>query len=208
MDIRTLAAEAKVDGSLLGLLAANLYALAVAWGTGMSLNELMMAYWTQSVAIGLASFLRMLRLQVVQPVGRMRQPRAQQLFIAVFFLVHYGFFHVAYYAFLSTGESAGEPGSTVGYALCAAGFVANHAYSFLRNLAHDARGSPGIGLLMVLPYARIVPMHITIIFAGALGGGAMLLWAGLKIAADLVMHVVEHHVLSHSRAAQAAAIDK
>jgi len=51
---------------------------------------------------------------------------------------------------------------------------------------------------MLLPYARIVPMHITILAGGSLYGGAhaFALFGFLKIIADTVMHTVEHHVLA------------
>jgi hypothetical protein len=50
---------------------------------------------------------------------------------------------------------------------------------------------------MFLPYVRILPMHLTIVFGGLLFGGtlALLLFGVLKTAADAAMHSLEHHVL-------------
>lgn len=203
IESREIAAEARWDGSLLSLLAANVFALAVAWATGMSLRELMLVYWMQSVVIGIASFVRMLCLKRFDSTGLkmgnrpVRPGMAGKLFLAGFFLFHYGFFHAGYLAFLTGGAIPGgdEEGSALGYALCAVGFVLNHGYSLLRNLASDARGRPKLGLLMTLPYARILPMHLTIILGSVLGGGAIYLFALLKVGADLAMHSVEHRML-------------
>ena len=55
-----------------------------------------------------------------------------------------------------------------------------------------------IGELMFFPYARIIPMHLTIIFGGIfLFSGiastfVLILFLGLKTVADLVMHFIEH----------------
>jgi|CXWL01.1.fsa_nt_gi hypothetical protein len=57
-------------------------------------------------------------------------------------------------------------------------------------------------MLMFLPYARILPMHLTILAGGAMtaaGTAAFLLFGGLKLFADALMHTVEHHVLGKGR---------
>jgi hypothetical protein len=47
---------------------------------------------------------------------------------------------------------------------------------------------------MFYPYARIIPMHLTISF-GSLSGDALPLFLVLKTFADATMHIVEHNVL-------------
>jgi len=46
---------------------------------------------------------------------------------------------------------------------------------------------------MFFPYARIIPMHLTIIFGMLLGKGAIVLFLTLKTLADMIMHVLEHN---------------
>ena len=72
----------------------------------------------------------------------------------------------------------------------------------LQNIRRDAAGRPNIGTLMSLPYARILPMHLTIVFGGLFFGGigAFLLFGALKVVADVIMHTIEHHVLAKGRA--------
>ena len=47
---------------------------------------------------------------------------------------------------------------------------------------------------MFWPYARILPIHLTIILGTGVmdGSHALILFLGLKTAADLVMHAIEH----------------
>lgn len=175
----------------------------------MSLRELMLVYWMQSVIIGVSFFLRMLSLERFTTEGMTMngKPVATsargKVHVALFFAVHYGFFHVIYLMFVAFGppEAKAAGLSMLGYWLCAAVFVISHGYSLLENIAKDRRGKPNLGTLMMLPYARIVPMHLTIIFGGLLftGSAALLLFCILKTVADVVMHTVEHHVLRASR---------
>jgi hypothetical protein len=201
---REMAAEAKDDRSVLVLIAANLLALLIAWLTHMSLRELMLVYWIQSVIIGICSAIRILSLERFstenlkmnnQPVAE--EPASKRK-VAAFFVLHYGFFHLGYLMFMSFDRAPGPGGSAAGYLLCALVFAANHAYSLLQNMRRDALGKPNLGTLMFLPYARIVPMHVTILAGGSLSGGAhaFALFGFLKIVADAVMHTVEHHVLA------------
>lgn len=201
---REMAAEAKDDRSIFVLIAANLLALLIAWLTHMSLRELMLVYWIQSVIIGICSALRILNLKRFstenlrmnnQPVAE--EPASKRK-VAGFFVLHYGFFHFGYLMFLSFDREPGPGGSAAGYLLCALVFAVNHGYSLMQNVRRDALGRPNLGTLMFLPYARIVPMHVTILAGGALYGGAhaFALFGALKIVADAVMHTVEHHVLA------------
>ena len=202
---REMAAEARADHSVRVLIAANLVALLIAYATRMSLRELMLVYWIQSVIIGITSALRILNLErfSTENLRMNNQPVAEdpgsKVMIAGFFVLHYGFFHFVYLMFITFDtKDAGPGGSAVGYLLCALVFAANHGYSMVQNIRRDATGKPNIGTLMFLPYARIFPMHITIILGGLFygGAGAFALFGALKVAADAAMHTIEHHVLA------------
>ena len=117
---------------------------------------------------------------------------------AAFFLFHYGFFHYVYLQFIQgePKDQGGAPNAT-GLALCALVFAVNHLYSLARNIRNDRRGCANLGVLMMLPYFRILPMHLTIIVGGLFfSAGAIILFAALKILADVAMHTFEHHVLA------------
>ncbi len=64
-------------------------------------------------------------------------------------------------------------------------FAWNHRSSYRRHIAADREGFPNIGTMMFLPFLRVVPMHLTIGLAAALGmqgtlAGVVILIARVK----------------------------
>jgi len=201
---------AALDGSVWMLVAANVLALGVALWQGWGPAPLMLLYWGQSVIIGVANVFRILALDRFstenftmnnRPVDPTPATKRQ---VAGFFAMHYGLFHVGYLVFIVAGPR-GEP-LTPWFWACTAAFALNHLWSYRYNRDIDRQGTPNIGTLMFTPYLRIVPMHVTIIIGGGLffgGKGGLLLFALLKIVADVLMHLVEHSQLQKVRAGQA-----
>jgi hypothetical protein len=129
---------------------------------------------------------------------------ATQRSVANFFALHYGFFHFGYLMFLVNQSPDWRWWDVLGGLALGVSFAWNHRLSFQQNVEADRQGTPNIGTLMFLPYARILPMHLTIIFGGTVAGGgpvAVLLFGALKTAADVLMHYVEHRVLQRPRTA-------
>lgn len=210
------------DYSGVGILVSNGLVIVYALIEGWSLGSMMSIYWAQSVIIGIFHFFRMLLLRSFCTDGftsngqRVPENAKGKRSTAIFFAIHYGFFHLVYATFLigfaATGGSEGEAGATeapplwgIGatgwFVLSVLGFVVGHGYSFYQNVRADLERKPNLGVMMFLPYARILPMHLAILFGGQAGGGvnAMLLFSGLKTAADYLMHVVEHRVLQKKK---------
>jgi hypothetical protein len=77
------------DRSLWFLLLANGVTILLAIAQDWNLSTLLWIYWCQSVTIGVLNFVRMLELGEPKP--------------AIFFLLHYGFFHLGYLVFLTAG---------------------------------------------------------------------------------------------------------
>lgn len=213
------------DYSGAGILVSNVLVIVFAMIEGWSLGSMMVIYWVQSVVIGIFHVFRMLLLRSFCTEGftsngtRVPENAKGKWSTAVFFAIHYGFFHLIYGIFLIAGTATGagaddpaaaapatapEPSPAAGwfdgpfwFVLSVLGFVAGHAYSFYQNVRADLGRRPNLGVMMFMPYARILPMHLTLILgslAGA-GFGSMLLFSGLKTGADYLMHIVEHRVL-------------
>jgi len=119
-----------------------------------------------------------------------------RLYVAIFFALHYGFFHLMYFVFLAAREAMVEsPFNLLPIAGCVAVFAINHRYSYQQHLASDLARNPNIGMVMMFPYARILPMHLMIVIGMIRSDqsvSAMLLFMGLKTVADLIMHLIEH----------------
>jgi len=213
------------DRAAWGILGTNALVLAVAMFGGGGLLMMMWTYWLQSVIIGLYSRRRILALRRFSTQGFKINDRAvdptvvTKRYTANFFLLHYGFFHFVYAIFLLTFSALGGESGMVPVTIEGTGEVRNfelgqlhwadplwilalgfgfwqsHGASHREHVAADLRGTTSIGTLMALPYARIIPMHLTIIFGIWMGGGALLLFGTLKTAADVAMHKVEHRLL-------------
>jgi hypothetical protein len=193
------------DPSLWFLLFSNITTIFFAITENWSLSTIVWVYWFQSITIGFFNFIRILQLKEFSTEGfkingRPAQPtQGTKFFTAFFFLFHFGFFHFVYLIFLLTGTFTKEYGNTpnlseVKYILLTAlVFFINHLFSYFYNKPRDTK-KQNIGSLMFYPYARIIPMHLTIIL-GFSFGGTLLLFLVLKTFADAIMHIVEHNIL-------------
>lgn len=81
--------------------------------------------------------------------------------------------------------------------MCGALFFVNHLYSYRTNKEQKRRTVPNIGTMMFVPYLRILPMHLVLIFAAGHtdSTAALLIFSILKTGADVVMHLVEHRII-------------
>jgi hypothetical protein len=133
--------------------------------------------------------------------------RYGRFFLAGFFALHYGLFHFGYYTFLIDFGFVGgsSPWTNPDVIIACALFFANHLYSFLyyRRRDEGPRSADSLKELFLTPYARIVPMHITIMAAGfasivfmVAGFDAtpllLVLFLGLKTYVDVRMHLGKH----------------
>lgn len=216
------------DRALKAIVAANAATLVLALWQQWSLLQLMWPYWMQSVIIGWYARQRILKLREFSTEGLRINKRAvaptpeTQRQVASFFALHFGFFHVVYLAFLlmfsTSADSAGfvtvnhEGGGTsevymghlhpldyLAFGLLSLGFWGSHRASHREHVRADLSGCPNLGTLMFLPYARVVPMHLTIILGVVMGDAAVWLFALLKTGADVIMHKVEHRLLGGGR---------
>ncbi|MBU0672534.1 MAG: hypothetical protein KJ732_05860 [Candidatus Margulisbacteria bacterium] len=177
------------DTSFLALLLTNLMVIALALHERWDPLEAMWVYWCQSVIIG---FFNVLRILLLKEEGL--QPGAKVV-AAWFFCLHYGGFHAGYLVFLLS-DTPSAVISVPAIALSALIFLANHCYSFY-HYRRQTEPKHDLARLLFFPYARILPMHLTIIFGGFFVGltavsATLILFMLLKTAADLAMHVVEH----------------
>lgn len=182
-----------------------------------SFPTLLLAYWLQSVIIGVFQALRMMRVE--QPEFNTSNKVSFRLngkdintlhgqvgkfFMSTFFVFHYGIFHLVYFIFIvvfgATGMFDGgfrDIGSVTVWGVTISGvfittliFFVNHLISFITN-REETQGKVNMGMMMIYPYARIIPMHLTIIF-GAMFQFPLELFMGLKTVADVAMHLQEH----------------
>ena len=71
--------------------------------------------------------------------------------------------------------------------------------TFKQQVVSDALGKPNLGKLMFLPYLRIIPMHLTIIF-GIMGDStfSIVFFVALKTVADILLDKSDRKMASKS----------
>ncbi len=181
---------------LLSLVVANGVTIALALLQDWELGAVLAVYWFQSVTIGLFTFVGLL----LAPTHGVAGARIRSVFLAGFFAVHYGLFHLGYLVFLAGFVSGGlfSFGDPLGITIGCAIFFVNHLVSFLWYRPFE-EFSPEV--IFREPYARIFPMHLTIILGafvtGMIPGGlgtrlVPLLFLVLKAGADIGGHLKKH----------------
>ena len=221
--------------ALVGILLTNALTLIIAMWQSWSVLQLLWPFWLQSVIIGWYARQRILLLtrfctKGVRINNRAVAPTVEtQQKTALFFALHYGFFQLFYLIVLLVFTLTSDPngfievtreGSREVVALyvgrvrpldwwifsgLALGFWKTHQLSHREHVQADLGNTPHIGTLMMMPYARIIPMHLCIVLAAPLGGGHVIwIFIILKTVADLLMHVVEHRVLQRRRGSEPA----
>lgn len=193
-----------------GLIASNLAVIFYAYIDNLKAAEVLWMYWVQSVVIGLFNFVRILMLKNFSTLGfkqsgkELKPTKATKISTAIFFLIHYGFFHLVYGVFLATFPTImneTKPDGSFYLLFSSIVFLINYGYDFYKEQNTVTNEIPNLGTVMFMPYLRIIPMHLTIILGGlivAAGSFArldtslfvILVLMGLKTFVDLITHSI------------------
>jgi hypothetical protein len=192
----------RFDRSALLLVLSNVFTIVVAVAEHWSLRDVIWIYWGQSVAIGYFSWLRILGLRQFStedvkfgdvPAEPTKATRRQ---VASRFLLGYGFFHAVYAIALYSELGWPSLPHRKLIAVCVGVFAASQGFSYLCILEKDLARRPKLGALAGCPFFRIIPMHLTIVFAFGLCMTlptlVLVFFLIVKTAADLLTHMIEH----------------
>jgi hypothetical protein len=197
----------RFEQSSIALVLSNIVTIGIALWQKWNISNVMWIYWGQSIIIGYYNWKRIRCLKQFstenfeigdKPVEPTKETQKKA---ASFFAMHYGFFHLGYSVFLCAERGNLSRPDILGIIACIVMFGFNHRFSFNQNLESDLSRKPNIGTIMFFPYARILPMHLTIIlgsFFAKKSVGTLLLFLGLKTLTDLIMHLIEHRQNSPS----------
>jgi hypothetical protein len=170
-----------------------------------SLFAVIFLYWFENIVLGFFNVLRMLRAEGggndekfdMELNGQTR--RVGRAAYALFFLMHYGIFTAVHGVFVFTlfGPFDIAP-TTFIFAVIAllVSHGASHMFNFIGKKEYMRVSANN---LFIQPYLRIFVIHLTIIFGGmaitALGTpiGALVIMIALKIAMDVIAHLMEHY---------------
>ena len=216
---RVLPGDLLCSTPVLSLIAANLVTIILAVHGNWDLATVMFIYWVQSIIIGFFTIMNLLRVTVPPPAPGHEQPELQPggphtiylrtpwaargILIGIFALP-YGIFHWAYLSFIVDAGIFGpvhfsDPGILVSCGV----FFANHLYSYLAYTSRGTQGTMDVAEQIFLPFRRIIPMHMTIIFGGILllilevtgiqsTLPVLVLFLVIKTSLDVEAHVAKH----------------
>jgi len=188
---------------------------------GWDAFHVVLLYWSENIAVGFYNILKMVCVKVSHPAEHLGK-----LFMIPFFTIHYGGFCAGHGFFILMLFNKGDSSfmNNINWP-CFFAFlqmllnVVRHAYSIMPEAMRYAMGalfvSHGISFvynylikgeyarikpdrLMGSPYARIVIMHIAVLFGAfltmALGSpvGILIILVGLKTSLDVIFHLRQH----------------
>ncbi len=205
--------------SVVALLAANLVPIYGVFVLGWEVFPLILLFWIENIIVGVVNVLKIL---FARPEDKLWW--AGKLFLIPFFIVHYGGFTLVHgiFVFAVFGNAANVAPSDMsagfivetirssGVVWAALALLASHGFSFVTNyLGAGEYRNADPKVLMGQPYARVIVLHITIIFGGfvmlSLGSprAGLVLLVVLKVGMDLRAHLKERQTLGSARPAAA-----
>lgn len=191
------AKEALKDQSFWSLLIINVAILVYYLQYNTGFKTLVWIYWAQSVLIGFFTFLQLVTIKNMVPGSMTMNDKPLtddgkgRGCMAGFFAVHYGFFHLGYFIFIFTITDLKEAFDWRLFQFSVGAFALDQLWNFIRYKQWEKTHHPSGGVIFFLPYARIIPMHLTILLPKFFGFiPQMGLFLVLKMFADLLMHVV------------------
>jgi hypothetical protein len=204
------------DLSLQFLIISNLLIIFFAIIGNWPVASILFLYWVESVVIGLAVFFRLiffdnfdinsLNFNAMGINFNLKNSFSKviNIFLAIFFIFHYGFFHLVYLFFIFAFVFSLPGFSDNGFLFLLSPFfliplcfiIFNKLFSEIYN-SGDYVGK-SFQEIMFLPYGRILPMHLTLIF------GAfffilfqshifiLIIFLLLKTCLDIKGHIIKH----------------
>ncbi len=181
------------DPALWALVFMNVFFIYEYQGDPKQYTTIIWLYWCQSVLLGVFNFFDMLTLKNIKVDnfkinGRPATAAQARGCLPVFFLFHYGLFHLVYFVFLAVDLKF----SNVDFGFwkwAIFGILLNQVIHFVQNKTKYADIPRRISAMFFTPYLRIVPMHLTILLPKFLGWTPAITFLILKTVFDIISHI-------------------
>lgn len=176
--------------SLLLLIGFNLYLIWYYQAHPQGFKTLLLLYWFQSIMLGFFTFILMMSVTFFQ--GKREPTMKRDGCLPWFFAFHYGTFHLVYLIFLVMRKDG--PVDFGLLKITAAIILLSELMDFIRKWNPVHSQPTDTGVLMVLPYLRVVPMHLVILGAAFWAMSHVTIFLVVKTIADIVMYVVTNRI--------------
>lgn len=209
---------------VVSLVFANFITILLAVTGNWDVLTVIFIFWAQSLIIGFFSAVSLLFADTDLLAVEMGKAEAEagrppvmgrgrvwcfKTAVSVFFCIHYGLFHLFYFI-LFFGNASFSLATATGTAVLVplAFFSFHHLFSLLWSWRATPKGGQFMADSILLPYNRIVPMHLTMFFGfaltsllSALGFETLLpvlvVFIAFKTYMDIRMHIVLHERQEH-----------
>lgn len=172
----------------------NIYLIWYYYHVPQVFTTLIWLYWCQSVMMGLFNCFDILTVRTIEtspgPDGKEKPKLAlTRVGAAVFFAVHYGFFHFVYLMFITSGMKPKYPINWELFRYFMIAFFIGQVFTFVQHKIQQRKAASNIGAMFFLPYLRILPMHFTILIPAFFPGSHLGIFLILKGLADIAMYI-------------------
>ncbi len=159
---------------------------------------LIFLYWSQSMLLGIFTTLDILTTRNPKPAapepakvmtGLMKGEKPK-ISSAKFFFVAFAGLHLFYLPFLFTMKSGRAPIDWEFFKYFLYLFLAGQIISFIQHKVQQAKYPNAPTPSPFIAFIRVLPMHLTIIFASFFTGAAVGIFLILKSVADVVMYAI------------------
>jgi hypothetical protein len=186
--------------SNISLIISNLVVIYLAMSQNWSSSEIFLSFWCQGTIIGFFSFLRILAWRPY-PNGEKRG-LLYRILMAGFFVIHYGVFQASYLMFILAFVVSKEIFETkinvqnpkqllINFLVPILIFFINHLISFVVNFKNDRYKNQNVGIIMLSPYFRTIPMNVAMMFGFSLGAQKFIFLTA-KGVMDYLGHIYQH----------------
>ncbi|MBS1628375.1 MAG: hypothetical protein JSR09_01075 [Bacteroidetes bacterium] len=156
-----------------------------------SYSTIVALYWVQSVCIGIFNFLSLITFpNTNNKMNFSGKTIANNGCFSVFFLVHYGIFHLVYLIFILDGIVKVNQIDLNLFKIAVLLILVSTAINFIQDKIKTHTEGANYGTMFIMPYARIVPMHLMILLPKFFNINAPYLFLILKTLADIFMYFV------------------
>lgn len=160
------------------------------------INNIIIIFYIQSVLIGLVNVAELYTLNNYN--GKELVPASlagkREGCLPLFFAGHYGAFHFIYIFFLAQIIDFHKADYSFIKAACLV-LLLNAVINYIHDKIRNRSEPVNTGVMFLMPYARIIPMHLMILLPEFFSISRSLIFLLLKMMADIIMFLVQRNLM-------------
>lgn len=177
------------------LLLTNLYLIYYYSQHPNSFGEIVVLYWVQSCLIGVFTVLDMLTLKTTTLNQNNIKTSEGKGCGILFFIIHYGFFHFGYMIFIAVKVVDFKTINWSFLKIAILVLIASAVINYIQHLILSKNATVKFTSLFILPYLRIIPIHLLILIPAFFNIKGVMLFLVLKTVTDLATYMLYQNIV-------------